>query len=174
MVDGSDHGFSLKSVGSVPAMAVQLRSCEENAGIDFDACVSISCLWSNFLYLDTPSSAIASISPPSGINGGTSEVGGIGPMLVRSKADEYILDPRGVYLVPNDNQPRFRVLAIQKLKALGVRVVGFHKGATGVLMDQNNGHLIELTEEGPPNKKVLAMETQPALLCQYLKVSNNW
>ena len=53
------------------------------------------------------------------------------------------------------------MLAIQKLKTLGVRVVGCHRGDTDVLMDRRNENVIELAEEGPPNKKVLVMETQP-------------
>ena len=65
IVDGSDHGVSLGSMGSALALAVQLHSCEENAGVDSDACVSISCFRSDFLYLDTSASAIASILPPS-------------------------------------------------------------------------------------------------------------
>ena len=109
----------------MPALAVQLHSCEDNTGIDSDTCVSISCFWSDFLYLNTYPSAISSISPPSGFNGSTAKVGGIGPMLVRSKLGDYILDPRGVHLVPKDNQPRFRVLAMQKLKPLEVRMVGY-------------------------------------------------
>ena len=92
-------------MSAVPAMAVQLHSSEDNAGIDSEACASISYFRSDLLYLDTSPSAIAFILPPSGINGGTSEVGGIGPMLVRSKSSDYTLDPRGVYLVLNDSQP---------------------------------------------------------------------
>ena len=91
-------------------------------------------------------------------------------MLVRSKSGEYILDPRGVYLVPNDNQPRFRVLAMQKLKALRVRMADCHQGDTDVLMDRRSGHVIELTEEGPPNKKILVMEISLFLLCRILKI----
>ena len=76
-------------MGSVPTLAVQLHFCEENAGVGFDACVSISCFRFDFLCLDTSASAIASISPPSGINGGgTSEVGGIAPVLGRSKTGD--------------------------------------------------------------------------------------
>ena len=158
----SDDGVSLGRKGCAPALAVQLHSCEENAGVDSDEFASISCFRSDFLFLDKSASAIASISPPAGINGGTSEVGGINPMLVRSKGGEYTVDPRGVYLLPNDNQSRFRVFAMQKLKSLGVRMAGCHQGDTDVLMDRRSGHVIELAEEGPPNKKILVMETKPA------------
>ena len=41
-------------------------------------------------------------------------------------------------------------------------MVGCYKGDAGILMDRRNGHVIELAEEGPPNKKVLVMETQSA------------
>ena len=123
VIGASDDGVSLGGKGCAPALAVQLHSYEDNAGIDSGTCVSISCFRSDFLFLDKSASAIASISPPAGISGGTSEVGGIGPMLVISKSGEYILDPRGLYLMKNDNQPRFRVLAMQKLKALGVIMV---------------------------------------------------
>ena len=147
-VSGSEYGVSLGRKGSAPALAVQLHSCEENTGADSGACFPISCFRSDFLFLGKSASAIASVSPPAGINGGTPEVGGIGPMLV--------------YLVPNDN-PHFcfQVLAMQKLKALGVRMVGCHRGDTDVPMDRRSRHDIELAEEGPPNKKVLVMETQP-------------
>ena len=40
-------------------------------------------------------------------------------------------------------------------------MVGCHRGDIGVLMDRRNGHVVELAEEGPPNKKILVMETQP-------------
>ena len=40
-------------------------------------------------------------------------------------------------------------------------MVGCYKGDTDVLIDRRSGYVIELAEEGPPNKKILVMETQP-------------
>jgi len=83
-------------------------------------------------------------------------------MLVRAKSGEYLLDPHGVFLAPGEGQPLFRVLAVQKFKTLGVRLVGCFEGTdVDVLQDRRNGHKVVLTEEGDPGKSILVLATQP-------------
>ena len=83
-------------------------------------------------------------------------------MLVRAKSGEYLLDPHGVFLAPGDGQPLFRVLAVQKFKTLGVRLVGCFEGTDlDVLQDRRSGHKVALTEEGSPGKSILVLATQP-------------
>ena len=117
---------------------------------------------SDFMWLDTSTKATSSMPSPSGVGGGGSEIGGIGPMLVRAKSGEYLLDPHGVFLAPGEGQPLFRVLAVQKFKTLGVRLVGCFEGTdVDVLQDRRNGHKVVLTEEGDPGKSILVLATQP-------------
>ena len=59
-----------------------LHSVDRNCGIDTDAGMSISTLLSDFpLGIDERKSVIERLPVPSGINGGESRVGGIGPMM---------------------------------------------------------------------------------------------
>ena len=57
-------------------MAMDLHSVHQNCGIDSDAGMSISTLREDFLWVDDSRKAKESIQSPSGINGGTSVVGG--------------------------------------------------------------------------------------------------
>ena len=109
-------------------MAMDLHSVHQNCGIDSDAGMSISTLRGDFLWVDDSKKAMESIQSPSGINGGTSVVGGRGPMMIRAKSGEYLLDPDAVFLESGENQPNFRVMSTQRLKVHGVRVVGCFKG----------------------------------------------
>jgi hypothetical protein len=64
--------------------------CYEPAGM------SISTLLDDFpLGIDSSEKAMASLPAPNGINGGESKVGGTGPMIVRAKSGELIIDPDG-------------------------------------------------------------------------------
>ncbi len=101
-----------------------------------------------------------SIQSPAGINGGTSSIGGRGPMCVKATSGEYLLDPDAVYLNGGVNQPNFRVMSTQRLKMNGVRLVGCFKGTEiDVLQDRLTKRTIELSEEGPIDKKILVLNT---------------
>ncbi len=98
----------------------------------------------------------------SGINGGESRVGGIGPMIVKAKSGELLIDPDGLYLCPGNGQPNFRVLAAQRLKSNGLRVVQcFRNTLNDVVQDRETKQFITLSEEGPPDKKILILDTVP-------------
>jgi hypothetical protein len=96
------------------------------------------------------------------INGGESKVGGTGPMTVRAKSGELIIDPDGLYLKPGKDQPNFRVISTQRLNTNGVWVVGCFKGTNqDVMQDRTTKHTINLAEDGQPGKKILVLETVP-------------
>jgi hypothetical protein len=152
--------------GSI-VMAANLHSVEKNCGIDSDAGVSISTMREDFAWLDESREARESINSPSGINGGSSTIGGRGPMVVRAKSGEYLIDPDGVYLEGGPEQPNFRVMSTQRLKVHGVRVVGCFKGTeTDVLQDRTSKKIVELAEEGPKDKKILVLNTMPCPVFQ--------
>ncbi len=65
-------------------MISDLHSVKKNCGIDFDAGISISTLREDFIWLDQSETARNSIESPAGINGGTSSIGGRGPMCIRA------------------------------------------------------------------------------------------
>jgi hypothetical protein len=118
-------------------------------------------LESDFAWLDKSPESVDSLGAPSGISGGSSEIGGIGPMVVRAHSGEYLIDPNGVYLKNSKGQPNFRVLATQRLKSLGVRCVGcFNDTDDDILQDRVSGSTIKLTEEGQANKSILVLSTQ--------------
>ena len=147
--------------GSV-VMAVNLHSVDKNCGIDSDAGVSISTLRTDFAWIDESEEAKQSINSPNGINGGESTVGGRGPMIVRAKSGEYLIDPDGVFLAGGVDQPNFRVMSTQRLKVHGVRTVGCFRGTdTDVLQDRTSKKTIDLAEEGPNDKKILVLNTMP-------------
>ena len=147
--------------GSV-VMAVNLHSVDKNCGIDSDAGVSISTLRTDFAWIDESTEAKQSINSPNGINGGESTVGGRGPMIIRAKSGEYLIDPDGVFLAGGVDQPNFRVMSTQRLKVHGVRTVGCFKGTdTDVLQDRTSKKTIDLAEEGPKDKKILVLNTMP-------------
>jgi len=143
--------------------ATNLHNVENNCGIDSDAGMSISTLIGDFpLGIDSSDRAMASLPSPNGINGGASKVGGTGPMIVRAKSGELIIDPDGLYLKPGKDQPNFRVISTQRLKTNGVRVVGCFKGTNqDVMQDRTTKHTINLAEDGQPGKKILVLETVP-------------
>jgi hypothetical protein len=142
-------------------MAINLHEVDKTCGIDSDAGMSISTLESDFIWLDRSPNTIGSLASPTGINGGSSEIGGIGPMLVRAHSGEYLIDPNAVYLKNSKDQPNFRVMATQRLKRLGVRLVGCFEGTEDdVLQDRVSGKTITLTEEGRPDKSILVLSTQ--------------
>jgi hypothetical protein len=126
-------------------MAADLHSVHKNCGIDSDAGVSISTMRKDFAWLDESAEARESINSPSGINRGSSTVGGRGPMVIRAKSGEFLIDPDGVYLEGGSEQPNFRVMSTQRLKIHGVRVVGCFKGTeTDVLQDRTSKKTIDL------------------------------
>jgi hypothetical protein len=143
--------------------ATNLHNVKENCGIDSDAGMSISTLIEDFpLGVDSSEKAMASLPSPNGINGGESQVGGTGPMIVRAKSGEFIIDPDGLFLKPGKDQPNFRVISTQRLKTNGVRVVGCFKGTNqDVMQDRTTKHTINLAEDGQPGKKILVLETVP-------------
>ncbi len=143
-------------------MATNLHNVLKNCGIDTDAGMSISTVREDFLWLRSDSATLKSLPSPSGINGGESNVGGIGAMVVQAKTGEYLIDPEALFLKPGLGQPNFRVLSTQKLKKNGVRLIQCYKDSDDdVLQDRKSKHTIKLTEEGPKDKKILVMETIP-------------
>jgi hypothetical protein len=86
--------------------------------------MSISTLRSDFPFgIDERKNVIDRLPIPSGINGRESRVGGIGSMVVKAKSGELLVDPDGLYLSPGKDQPNFRVMAAQRLKSNGLRLV---------------------------------------------------
>ena len=149
-----------KITESNTVMVADLHSVEKNCGIDSDAGISISTLAEDFLWIDESEEAKNSIQSPAGINGGTSSIGGRGPMCVRAITGEYLIDPDAVYLKGGGEQPNFRVLSTQRLKMNGVRIVGCFKGTEiDVLQDRVTKKTIHLAEEGPKDKKILVVNT---------------
>jgi hypothetical protein len=86
-------------------MLSDLHSVDKNCGIDSDAGISISTLREDFIWIDESEAAKNSIQSPAGINGGTSSIGGRGPICIRAVTGEYLIDPDAVYLEGgNSNQ----------------------------------------------------------------------
>ncbi len=129
--------------------ATNLHNVKENCDIDSDAGMSISTMIEDFqLGVDSSERAMASLPARNGINGGESKVGGTGPMIVRAKSGELIIDPDGLFLKPGKDQPNFRVMSTQRLKTNGVRVVGCFKGTNqDVMQDRTTKHTINLAED---------------------------
>jgi hypothetical protein len=144
-------------------LASSLHNVKRNCGIDTDAGLSISTLREDFpLWLDTSQKALTAMGAPSGINGGESKLGGTGPMIIRAKSGEFLIDPDGLYIEPNELQPNFRVLSSQRLKMHGVRLVQcFRNTDKDVLQDRKTRLTIELAEDGPEGKKILVLDTVP-------------
>jgi hypothetical protein len=80
----------------VIVMASDLHNVNDNCRIDSDAGMSISSLKSDFVWLDESKEAKGSIQSPAGINGGTSKIAGRGPMVIRAKSGELLIDPDAV------------------------------------------------------------------------------
>ena len=87
-----------KPKGGIRVMASNLHDVDRNCGIDSDAGISISTLREDFAWTDESVEAKESIESPAGINGGTSVIGGRGPMIVRATTGELLVDPDAVYL----------------------------------------------------------------------------
>ncbi len=142
-------------------LATNLHDVDKSCGIDSDAGMSISTLECDFIWLDKSPAALNSLPAPSGINGGSSEIGGIGPMIVKAHSGEYLIDPYGVYLRSSGGQPNFRVLSTQRLKTRGVRVVGCYNDTDeDVLQDRVTKQTIKLHDEGPCDKSILVLHTE--------------
>ena len=146
--------------GSI-VMKANLHDIDKNCGIDSDAGISISTLKSDFpLWIDESKTARESIAAPTGINGGTSRIGGRGPMVIRATTGEYLIDPDAVYLELTKEQPNFRVMATQRLKSHGVRVIGCYEDTeVDVLQDRITKRTIDLSEDGPEGTKILVLNT---------------
>jgi hypothetical protein len=82
-----------KPKGGISVMASNLHDVNKNCGIDSDAGISISTLREDFAWIDESDEAKESIESPAGINGGTSIIGGRGPMIVRATTGELLVDP---------------------------------------------------------------------------------
>ena len=149
-----------KPKGGMIVMTTNLHDVNKNCGIDSDAGISISTLRDDFAWIDESDEAKQSIESPAGINGGTSMIGGRGPMIVRATSGELLVDPDAVYLQGGEDQPNFRVMSTQRLKIHGVRCVGCFKNTdVDVLQDRTSKKTIVLSEEGPPGKKILVLDT---------------
>ena len=105
----------LKEINPI-ILATNLHNVEKSCGIDSDAGMSISTLREDFIWVNNDADLISKLPTPSGINGGSAKVGGFGPMMVKSKAGFYLIDPEATFLEPSESQPNFRVMATQRLK----------------------------------------------------------
>ena len=151
----------IRSTNGMIVMASCLHDVETTCGIDTDAGMSISTLREDFpCCLNESEDARNSIEAPAGINGGQSSIGGRGPMLIKTKSGQYLMDPDGIYLSSGAGQPNFRVLSAQRLKSFGCRLVQCHKGTEiDVLQDRKTKEVLHLSDEGPPGKSILVIQT---------------
>ncbi len=84
---------------------------------------------------------------------------------------EYLVDPDAVFLQSGENQPNFRVMSTQRLKVHGMRVVGCFKGTEiDVLQDRTSRKTVELSKDGPKDKKILVLETSKCPAFKNMKV----
>ena len=94
----------------------------EYIGIDTCSAMAVSTELLDFLWIDNTKEAIKSVEL-NGVGGGSSLVGGRGPMVVKAvdtDGNEVVLiDPAGVYLVSSDVQARLRIFGQQRLKSFG-------------------------------------------------------
>jgi hypothetical protein len=62
-------------------------------------------------------------------------------MVIMAKTGQLLIDPGGLYLVPGKDQPNFRVMAAQRLKSNGVRLLllFFKNTDDDVLQDRKKG-----------------------------------
>ena len=152
-----------------PTMTSQLHDTKNNAGVDSDSALTLSCNRDDFLWLDCSKEAISRYPQLQGINGGDGpKITGVGPCLIRhADSGEYLLDPEGVYIAPMEGHPRFRVLSSLRFKALGVRLVScWQDSEVDVLQCRRTKHIVKLSEEGPNDhnglpRKILVIRTQP-------------
>jgi hypothetical protein len=85
-------------------MSSNLHDVNTTCGIDTDAGMSISTLREDFpCCLDESDQAKQSIEAPAGINGGTSMIGGRGPMIIKTASGKYLMDPDGIYNLQLEN-----------------------------------------------------------------------
>jgi hypothetical protein len=95
----------------------------DHIGIDTCSAMSVSTEFEDFLFVDKSEEAIRSVAL-NGVGGGSSEVGGRGPLLVKTNDSEgnevFIVDPAGVYLKSSISQARLRIFGQQRLKSFGV------------------------------------------------------
>jgi hypothetical protein len=153
-------------------MASNLHNVDSNCGIDTDAGISISTMRTDFpLWVDESDSAKKSIAAPAGINEGSSTIGGRGPMVIRPKSGEYLIDPDAVFIEPSKGQPNFRVLSTQRLKINGLRLVQCYNGTMiDVIEDRLTKKTIKLSEEGPEGTQILVPDT---ILCPIFRNLSN-
>jgi hypothetical protein len=88
-------------------MASNLHDVKSNCGIDSDAGMSISTVRSDFAWLDESDEARNSIVSPQGINGGSSQIAGRGPMVIRAQSGKLLIDPDAICLADGPKQPNF-------------------------------------------------------------------
>ena len=149
-------------VSKTTVMATNLHNIKKNCGIDTDAGMSVSTVRGDFPWFEESNGSSSDFPTPAGISGGNSRVKGMGPMIIRAKNGEYLIDPEAIFIEPSEQQPNFRVMSAQRLKAHGVRLVQcFNNTENDVLQDRKTHHIVELSEEGPKDKKILVLETVP-------------
>jgi hypothetical protein len=91
-------------------------------------------------------------------------------MMIRATTGEYLIDPDSVYLEGGNDQPNFRVMSVQRLKAHGVRSVGCYKNTeVDVLQDRVTRKTIALSVDGPPGKEILVLDTAPCPVFHNMK-----
>ncbi len=94
----------------------------DHIGIDTCSALSVPTEESDFLFIDKSIDALNSVAL-NGVGGGSSQVGGRGPLLIKaadSNGNEvFIVDPAGVYLMSSQSQARLRIFGQQRLKTFG-------------------------------------------------------
>jgi len=160
--DDEDDSSSISSpVGKKmtrsPALMIA-ATCEplhplNTVGIDTDSGMSTSTCPSDFLFIDRSEHAKLSIEI-CGVGGNGTIVGGRGPMVVRVRnmcsEPMLLVDPEGVFLLKQQNAPDFRILAQQRMKKFGCRLIQSFEGTNlDVIECTRSGVLIPLrTDNG--------------------------
>jgi hypothetical protein len=150
---------TLRDKGSL-VLSTKLHDVNSTCGIDTDAGMSINTMIEDFPCGLDESEEAKSCEAPSEINGGKSKVGGRGVMIIRTKSGKYLIDPEEILLMSGDDQPNFRVMSAQRLKAHGLRVVQcYNDTEVDVIEDRKTKEVIHLKDEGPKRKCILVVET---------------
>jgi hypothetical protein len=145
--DESSGNRPTRSIMMSPPL-LDMKTC----GIDTDSAVSASTRRSDFITLDTSQEACDSMDVR-GVGGGALRCGGRGPMIIQvltsTGTPMLLIDPEGVFMIPRNNVPEFRLMGQQRLKSFGVRLVQcFNHTDQDVLECMTSGVIIPLITHG--------------------------
>ena len=133
----------------ISAMVTNLLDVEKRIGIDTCSGRTLSTELSNFLWLDDSKAAKNSVCI-SGAGGGKNIVGGIGPLLICVLNDNneprFIFEEYAVYIEPQRDQPRFRVLGQSRLRRKGLALKQCYRGNLDALVCGRTKEVIPVNE----------------------------